>query len=100
MLTLDIDNSEIRILKDALAERSLNIYNDEAYNNYSKKKKIHLLKTLARIEHKLLQKCFESGFYIKTTGVSHCWWMWTTTDENHTRTKLWKEARSRWQFLT
>ena len=95
MLTLDIDNSEIRILKDALAERSWDVYNDEGCI-FSKKKKIHLLKTLARIEHKLLQKCFESGFYIKTTGVSHCWWMWTTTDENHKKTKLWREKN--WQF--
>ena len=89
MLTLDIDNSEIRILKNALAEKSWDIYNDDT--SYSKKNKIHLLKKLARIEHKLIQKCFEEGFYKKITGVSSCWWMWTTTDENCSKTKLWKE---------
>ena len=63
---------------------------------YSKKNKINLLKKLASIENKLIQECFEEGFYTKTTGKSSCWWMWTTTDENHTKTKLWKERN--WQF--
>lgn len=93
-MILDIDKSEVRILKNALSDKSWEIY--ENNTSYSKKNKINLLKKLASIENKLIQECFEEGFYTKTTGKSSCWWMWTTTDENHTKTKLWKERN--WQF--
>tara|TARA_Y100000593_G_C4178260_1_gene270673 strand:+ start:345 stop:650 length:306 start_codon:yes stop_codon:yes gene_type:complete len=88
-VNIKIKSKEIPVLKRALNDASWMIYNEEEYGvegNYKRplslKYKRSLLKNLALIEHRLIDKLYKEGYYTKRTGNSHCWWMWTTTDPN------------------
>ena len=48
--------------------------------------KISLLKKLAEIEYRIVEKQVKYGFLKKITGNLDCWWKWTTTDKNWKKT--------------
>jgi len=88
-VNIKIKQKEVLVLKKALRDASWMIYNEEEYGSegnhhrpLSLKYKKSLLKNLALIEHRLINKLYKKGYYSKRTGNSHCWWMWTTTDSN------------------
>ena len=88
-MKIDLNKSEVLLLKRALKHYAYLIYegkeifDGEVYDNPLKLKyKKFLLKNFAIIEQKINKTLYKNGHYKKLTGISNCWWLWTTTDKN------------------
>jgi len=106
-MKIEIKKSEVDVIKQALQLYSTlikeNKYVGHDYywgdleliiedDKLSLPYKISLLRKLAEIEYRIVEKQVDYGFLKKRSGNLHCWWKWTTTDKNWKKTKFGKKV--------
>ena len=109
-MKIEIKKSEVDVIKQALGVYST-LINENKYighdyywgdlelhiedDKLSLSYKISLLKKLAEIEYRIVEKQVDYGFLKKITGNLKCWWMWTHTDKNYRKRMLWNNRQSK-----